>query len=94
VNTTTPPASGQLPDGPDLMIATVKAGSLPSLRNAAMADARALYGEDAELRIERSGPVYSCRSAGQYGSLKGIGELRFRAEVAVRCLNYPSEAAL
>jgi antitoxin (DNA-binding transcriptional repressor) of toxin-antitoxin stability system len=87
-----PPAP--LPDDSDLLIATVKAGSLPGLRKAAMADARELYGEQAELRIEHSGPVYSYRSAGHYGSLEGIGELRFRAEVVIRCLNYPSEAAL
>lgn len=65
--------------GPDVLAADVRGGSVPELREAALAEAVALWGEKADLAVESVGTVFTS-SAPRRG--------RFCAEVRVRCLNY------
>jgi hypothetical protein len=65
--------------GPDLLGADVHGGNLLELREAAIAEGLALYGEGARLMIEHVGKV---RTASP--SRRG----RFTARALVRCLNY------
>lgn len=66
-------------DGPDLLEATGRGETLPEMRAAAMAKARALYGQDAELRVESAGRIRT------YGT-------GFICMFTIRCLNFPREA--
>lgn len=65
--------------GPDLLDATGRGDTLPEMRAIAMAKARKLYGDDAELRVEDAGRVRS------YGT-------GFTCVFTIRCLNFPREA--
>lgn len=65
--------------GPDVLVAGVHGGSVPELRQAALLEAEALWGENAELEVESIGTVFT--SLGHSGG-------RFNADIRVRCLNY------
>ena len=67
-------------DGPDVLVATSYGDSIDAIKLAALDEARALYGEDAALQIERVSSIQTavCRSRG-----------RFCAFVTVRCLQLP-----
>jgi hypothetical protein len=67
-------------DGPDVLYALSHGDTIDAIKLAALDEARALYGEDAPLRIERVGSLNTAvrRSKG-----------RFFAEVTVRCLELP-----
>ncbi len=58
-------------------------GSIPLLKAAALDEARALYGEDAQLQLEGVSDVANVRFTQESG--------RFTATVLVRCLNLPEE---
>lgn len=65
--------------GPDFLDADVYGGTVPELRAAALAEGRALYGEDACLAVERVSKVLTTLN-----SRRG----RFTATVLVRCINF------
>ena len=67
-------------DGPDVLVACVHGDTIPELRGAALIEGAALWGETADLTVERVGDLVTSMS----GSCRG----RFRARVRVRCLNY------
>lgn len=69
-------------DGPNLLAADVYGNTVPDLERAALYEARRLYGEQADLRIEHTGRVSTA-----FRTDKG----RFTAEVLVRCVNFPAE---
>jgi hypothetical protein len=69
--------------GPDLLIADVFGDSVPALKTAALDQARELYGEDAELAVERVGTIKT-------SAFPGRG--KFETWVRVRCLNFPGKA--
>jgi len=77
------PAPGQeqerRPGGPDVLEATVYGDGIPALERAALEQARELYGESAELKVERVGTIQTWST----------GKGAFTACIRVRCLNFP-----
>jgi hypothetical protein len=65
--------------GPDYLDAAARGESFPEMRAAAMAKARALYGEDAELAVE------DIRDVRTYGT-------GFIATFVIHCTDFPREA--
>jgi|SRR5580765_190191 hypothetical protein len=66
-------------DGPDLLVATGRGGTLPEMREHALGKARVLYGQDAGLAVEHVSRVITIGRA-------------FMADFTIRCTDFPREA--
>lgn len=71
--------------GAELLNAWVYGDGIPALREAALAEARNLYGQDAELEVLRIGPITS-------STVSSRG--RFCTHVLVRCLSMTGQGAV
>jgi hypothetical protein len=67
-------------DGPDVLDASVRGAGLPEMREAALAKARELYGDEAGLRVERASKVWSYASGAPFG-----------CTFTIRCTDFPAE---
>jgi hypothetical protein len=65
--------------GGDVLNAIVKGDSVPAFHAEALIKAAVLWGPEAELAVEETGPVRA---------LHDTSEGQFSAEIRVRCLNY------
>ena len=74
-------------DGPDVFITTPTADSYPELIEKAEAEARAFYGPDAVLSVERAGRIRSHRTIAREPGNPVV--IRYRCDITIRCARLP-----